>query len=137
MNNESGATTLETAITILPFLILVLGFIQICLIAFSAFSVQYAVNRSVRWGVTDSVLVPGETRFESIQNRLTQELQTLTINTDNLQVNMCNGAVSNCTGQDAGGSSSFVTLQATVPVYSFFGGNFQVTGTAVAKNEPF
>lgn len=137
MNNEKGATTLETAITIGPFLLLVLGFIQLCLLAYGAFSVQYSVNRSIRWGVTSRELVVGEDRFTSIQNRVAHELRTLQLDTSGLIVNMCQGAVSNCNNQDAGGASSFVTLRATIPVFSFIGNQFHVTGTAVAKNEPF
>ena len=129
--NEKGATTLETAITILPFLLFLFGIIQLCLVAYTAFTLQFSVNNCARWGIVDGAT------YAEIQTLLQQELSTYQINTSSLQVNLCQGIVSNCNLQEEGSSNSFITLQATVNAPSVMGWNFPVTGKVVAKNEPF
>jgi len=137
-HNEKGATLVETAITLPLFLLILFGIIQFCLIAYTAFTLQYQVNKCLRWSSTSAQPVPNEAKFVSISNRLSQHLNNFHIPTDNLQVNMCNGAVSDCNDTNPGASGSFVTLQAKVPAPALFPmGGITVAGRAVIKNEPF
>ena len=137
-SNEKGATLLETAVTLPVFILFLFGIIQFCLVAYTAFTVQYQVNSCLRWSSVRDVPTPNANRFDFIKNELTKNLQTFHINTAQLQVNMCNSAVSNCTDTNPGASGSFVTLQAVVPAPNLFPlGRLNVTGRAVIKNEPF
>jgi len=136
--NEKGATLVETAVTLPVFILVLFGFIQLCLVAYTSLTLQYQVNNCLRWSSVYDEIVPGEDRFDSIKTQLTKNLNDFHVDTTQLEVNMCNGAVSNCTDTDAGNSGSFVTLQATVPAYNLFPlGQLVVTGRAVIKNEPF
>ena len=135
--SETGATTVEVAITIFPFMLLVLGVIQLCILCYTSFATQYSVNASIRWGITKEIFVEGETRYDSIKNRLISQLNSFYLNTKNVKINMCKGVSAKCKDKDAGTSGDFITLQGRVPVYSIIGREFYVLGKAVAKNEPF
>lgn len=129
--DESGATTLEVAITLVPFLLLILGIVWACLTFYTAFTLQFSVNNTVRSGI-----ISGDS-LESMQEQIRSELSSYDINSDSLRVTLCKGIVNNCTNYEIGASNSFITLQATVNSPEIFGLGFPVTGRVVAKNEPF
>lgn len=136
MKNEKGATTLEAALTLMPFFLFLLGIIQVCIICFGAFSVQYATNMALRESsIVKESPVKGQSRFDYVKSLVVSDLQTFHLN--DATVNLCNGIVDNCDQQVAGNSGSFVTLRVNVPVYSIFGPKLSVTGTAIIKNEAY
>lgn len=137
VKNEKGATTLEAALTLFPFFLFLLGIIQICILAFSAFSVQYISTAVLRETSTvKESPVKGQSKFEYIESLVTTQLQTFHLNTA-AEVNLCDGIVNDCTQKVSGSPATFVTLKVRIPVYSIFGVPLSVGSTAIIKNEAY
>lgn len=133
MSNEKGATTLEAAITIGPFLLFVLGLFHLCVICYTAFSLQYNLVVSAR----NAAVLTGNDKYNTIKTDLTNKLKTFGIGTADLTFNVCNGVVEQCDKQESGLSNEFVTLQASVPGLELLGHKFIVAAQTITKNEPY
>jgi hypothetical protein len=134
-NYERGAVMLETAIALVPFLIFLLGTIQICLLFYGTSTLKYHSDSALRESIVTTAY---PNKYLDLKNNLITNLNRFGIYEGTIQVNMCSGAVKNCNLQDPGSSGSLVTLKATATVPSLFHpGGYLITNYSVARNESF
>ncbi len=136
MNNQKGATTLEAALSLLPFLLFVFGLVQLCIVCYTAFSLQYNLVSNLRESIVQAP-VPGKSKYTQIKDSLINDLKLFNISTKNIQVNICNGVVQNCSLQESGQPNSFITVRVSVPTITIAGKTFNVSAETIAKNEPY
>lgn len=137
-NNENGATTVETAVTIFPFMLVILGLIQITLFSFNLASIQYSLNRAARFGLLGVTLAGQPSREASILKRFEETANALSIDTTGVSLKICPVANPGCATNNAGGSGQYVVLTATKVVQSILGfGDLSVSAKVLVRNEPF
>ena len=137
--NDTGATTVETAITIFPVMFILIAFIQLTLLALSFGSMHFALNKAARWGSIGTVYT-GLSREDSIKSRFTKAAVGLPFDVSDAEFSICPATNPACSIADnsAGTGGQFVILRATKPMAFFFGlGNFSVSAQLLMKNEPF
>ena len=136
--NESGATTVETSVTVFPFMLIMIGIIQLTLLSVSLSSMQFALNRAARWGLIGNIMDNQTTREGSITKKFQDTAAILPIDVSDVSVYICSTANPNCTSSNATGSGQFMVLRAVKPVQYFFGlGSFELSARLLVRNEPF
>ncbi len=141
-NEEQGATTLETALTIFPTMLFVVGMLQLSILALNINSLQYALNRAARWGsIGDSL--PSMSREQSIETVVKNVADSIALDTSDLTISICPTLDPTCasTGgaNNAGGANSYFVIKASKgnPINILGLGSLAVTAQVVIKNEPF
>ena len=134
--NEKGATTVEAAITLPLFVLMVFGMIQMCLALYTYFAVLYTANTVSRWAVVGHV-TPGLTRAESVDAKAKEIIETFAlVGSSQLTMNYCVGAASPCVGKDLGGPGDYITVVITAESPRVLFTN-KVSAKALMKNENF
>ncbi len=142
--DEKGATTLEAATVVFPFLLIILGIVQLAMIAFQSVSLQYTLSEATRWGVLGYTLEspdqPGIqlSRGDSMTKRLEEQMQNL-VHSEELNVFFCSLAQPNCTNhENPPGSQQWMVIRAEKTVRGVLGfGVSTVSASILAMNEPF
>ncbi len=145
LENEKGATTVEAAAVIFPFLVIIFGIIQLSVIAFEAASLQYTLNKAARWGVLGyTVEDPDQAgvqlaRGDSISEYFFQKGKSFFISDENVQIYYCPVSDPQCSNSgNPPGSQQWMIVRAEKPVPSFFGvAPLAVSASVLAMNEPF
>lgn len=137
--NEKGATTLEAALTLLPFFIFLLGIVQVCLAAYAAFTTHHIATTTLRQSATISTAsLKGQSRYDYIKAAVLADLKTYHLPTDNAEVKLCEGIVDNCNTESNGAPASFVTLRVKVDVFPVIGKiPLSVSSSSIIKNESY
>lgn len=110
-NNERGVTCVETAITILPFLIIIFGVVQLAFIGFSFMALQYSVWTAARVGSVTSVGTAAQ-RAAVIIDKAKFQAKTLGLEESNIDFKVCPLPNPGCSGMDPGGGNQYVVVSA-------------------------
>lgn len=158
-----GTVLVETAITLLPFLILIGGAMDAGRALYAAGSLRYAIHEASRWSVLGqtpplrqssmeaaNAIVNGMQTCDSncqraiyTEQRVGDTLENLGLDRNNLTVKMCPTESPNCAVNNAGVGGKIVFTQGIyrLPMflYSLTGGASQLslTSKAYVRNEPF
>jgi len=136
--DEKGATTLETALTIFPAMLLILGIIQLSVLALNMNSLQFALNTAARWGSVGQKM-PGLTREASIESKIRAVASSISLDTSDLTISICPALDPTCSVNNAGGANSYFIIRATKanPLKVIGLGSLGVSAKVIIKNEPF
>lgn len=143
-SNELGATTVEAATVVFPFLFILFGIVQLATIAFQSVSLHYTLSEATRWGLLGYTMenpeLPGEqlSRASSMTKRLEEQMKTLVQSRD-VDVFFCALSQPNCNNKgNPPGSQQWMIIRAEKTVNGLLGfGASTVSASILAMNEPF
>jgi Flp pilus assembly protein TadG len=135
---ERGSVTVETAITIGPFLFIVLGAIQLMILWYHSVTLQYVTTRVGRWASVGDIALGTSRSYASIEARFRQELNNIGVTDSNLIISICPQDNPTCGGQAPGAGRQLMILAARKEFSSLFGfGNMGVDSRVLLRNEAF
>ena len=137
LSAQQGVTTVEVSLSIFPALLIVIGLLQLSLLAMNSLTLQYSLQKAVRFGILGSAGTYAS-RSAAIDDIVRQSAQANGIDSSNITVTICPESNPTCAVSDPGSGGQFVILSATKPAISVFGvGLFPVAAKVIARNEPF
>ncbi len=136
--NESGVAMIECTISLLPFTLLLIGFLQLSIAAFHIVSLQYVLNRTSRWASIGHGSIDGRLPVSDVKEHAKQLFETLGLRSDDLSLHVCPASEPNCSSDSDAGSSQFVAIIAKKDPESILGvGSIPIAAQILVKNEPF
>lgn len=136
-NNERGATCVETAVTIVPFLVIIFGVLQLAVIGFSFMALQYSVWTAARLGSINSVGTAAQ-RASVIVAKAQSQAKMLGLGGLNITFKVCPLTYPGCSGAEPGGSNQYVVVSGEKQISLFWDWlRIAVKARALVKNEPF
>ncbi len=131
-----GSVFVELAVTIIPFIMLVLVSMQGAVIGLTSLSLYYSTTRAAR----EASLFTADSaanRVAAIVAIVTGYAGGLGVDTSDLTVTVCPLLNPGCPGQDPAGGNQYFVISARKPLRFFLGlGSVTIGAKAVSRNEP-
>jgi Flp pilus assembly protein TadG len=155
LRSRQGTTALEFAFVAIPFMVLLVGIIELAWQLTTAAALDAATLRAARFGITGQATLPGEPAQDTCRSQTIKWVITASTGgfLSPTRVNVTTGAYGNASGlsgattdSSAGIGGQIVTYQVTYTQpfltgawVSLIGGPAAIThqATVVVKNEPF
>lgn len=136
-DDERGVACVETALTIVPFLVIIFGIVKLAVVGFSFMALQYSVWTAARVGSITSTGTAAA-RAAVIVAKAQSQAETLGLEQSNITFKVCPLPDPGCSGADPGGSNQYVVVSGEKQV-SLFWNWMRITlkAKALVKNEPF
>ncbi len=141
LSNQSGATMVEFAATLPFFLLLMVGFGELCALGNKRLMLEHAVTETARWAIIgkDDFGTATDDRVAAIKQKAVEQGQLfgVAIRADKVTICPLSGTCTPATS-DAGEVSEFIRITITTPLtYAFLKLDLNLKTEAVVRNEPF
>ena len=143
LDSERGATSLEVAVSALPFFAIVCGLVGFISWAHTTMTMQYALNQAARWAITGNTLPDPQTgiamnRSESVRLMFQKQLKAFGQDPADVTLTMCPVTAPNCTSDSVSSAGRHFIIRATKPASEFFGfPALAPSASVVIRNEPY
>lgn len=132
MTDKQGSIAVEVAVTIAPFLLIILASVELLRFCFNKSALDYAANRTARWASI------GGRSYAALDAHLRSEIGSLGLSPQGVSLSICPQGNPSCGGQLIGSGRQYVILKVVKPFVGVFGfPNAELDARVLVKNEPF
>lgn len=136
--DQQGSVMVEVAITILPFLIIILASLHLLIICYNTVTLQYVTARVGRWVSVGDVGSGSSRSYPDIVARFQNEMRRIGLDETTASIKICPQDNPNCSGQAPGAARQLMVLTATKECHSVIDVmDIEVTASVLLRNEAF